>query len=233
MKLFRRSTGIADKHRRLVWQSVSLLLAYPEEAPEGAPGHQDRIALVGRVLDELPPAVAEPLRRCVAGLDGLPVQEAAERYVDTFDLRRRRALFLTYWTDGDTRNRGNAMLQFAHAYREAGTEPPDSEMPDHLAVVLEFGATVDLRSGLALLTRYRAPIALLRDALAQIDSPYAGAIEAVLATVPEPDPETTRREAQRIAQEGPPSESVGMDPYSVTVPVDALAASLRTVGGTR
>ncbi|GAA4807294.1 nitrate reductase molybdenum cofactor assembly chaperone [Tomitella cavernea] len=233
MRLFRRTTGIADSHRRLVWQSVSLLLAYPENDAEGMPGYADRLALVEGVIDDLPPSVAGPLRSCVDGLTGSEVHEAAQRYVETFDLRRRRSLFLTYWTDGDTRNRGNAMLQFADAYREAGVEPPDGELPDHLAVVLEFGATVEFKAGMALLRRYRAPLALLQDALGQMGSPYAGAVEAVLATVPEPDPEQTRREAQRIAQEGPPSESVGLDPYSVTVPVDALAASLRTVGGSR
>ncbi|WP_182347938.1 nitrate reductase molybdenum cofactor assembly chaperone [Tomitella gaofuii] len=233
MRLFRRSTGIADGHRRLVWQSVSLLLAYPEDDAEGMPDYADRLALVAGVLDDLPPSVAGPLRRCVDGLSAVEVHEAAQRYVETFDLRRRRSLFLTYWTDGDTRNRGNAMLQFADAYREAGVEPPDGELPDHLAVVLEFGATVEFKAGMALLTRYRAPLSLLQDALGQMGSPYAGAVEAVLATVPEPDPEQTRREAQRIAQAGPPSESVGLDPYSVTVPVDALAASLRTVGGSR
>ncbi len=236
MRLFRKSAGLADRHRRVVWQAVSLLLEYPDDAAAGeadGPGYARRLELVAGVLGDLPPVVADPLRRTLDGLRGVPVHEAAQRYVETFDLRRRRALFLTYWTDGDTRNRGNAMLAFADAYREAGVEPPDGELPDHLAVVLEFGATVDPEAGLALLTRYRAPLELLRAALEDAGSPFAGALEAVLATVPEPDPEQTQREAQRIAQQGPPSESVGLEPYSVTVPVDALAASLRTVGGPR
>src|SRR5699024_5257793 len=117
--------------------------------------------------------------------------------------------------------------------REAGVEPPDDEVPDHLAVVLEFGATVDTAAGLALLTRFRAPIELLRQALEDYESPYAGALEAVLATVPEQDAGATFREAQRIAGEGPPQESVGLDPYSVTVPVESLTASLHATGGSR
>src|SRR5699024_6375806 len=120
MKLLgRKKAGIADKHRRLVWQSVSLLLAYPEETAGGLQ-YADRLDMVAGVLDELPPAVGEPLERAVDGLAGVDAYEAAKRYVDTFDLRRRRALLLTYWTDGDTRNRGNAMLQFIAAYRESG-----------------------------------------------------------------------------------------------------------------
>lgn len=231
MKLFGgRKTGLGDRQRRLVWQAVSLLLAYPDRTAAGLV-YDERLALVARAVDELPPVAADPLGRAVADLSGIGAYEASKRYVDTFDLRRRRALLLTYWTDGDTRNRGHAMLQFVAAYREAGVEPPDGEVPDHLAVVLEFGATVDTKAGLALLARYRAPLELLRRALADYESPYAGAVEAVLATVPEADDAETEREVRRIAGEGPPQESVGLDPYSVTVPVESLTASLHATGG--
>ena len=60
MKLLgRKKAGIADKHRRLVWQSVSLLLAYPEETAGGLQ-YADRLDMVAGILDELPPAVGEP-----------------------------------------------------------------------------------------------------------------------------------------------------------------------------
>jgi nitrate reductase molybdenum cofactor assembly chaperone len=45
-----------------------------------------------------------------------PMQAAAD-YVDIFDLRRRSTMYLTYWTAGDTRNRGREMHAFAQAYR--------------------------------------------------------------------------------------------------------------------
>lgn len=217
----RRRPTPAARHNRIVWQAAALLLAYPDE------GHTARLDLVEGTLGELPTPLATPLGRAVAGLRALPTEEAATAYVETFDLRRRRALFLTYWTDGDTRNRGNAMLAFAEAYRLSGVEPPTDELPDHLAVVLEFAATVDDKAGLALLTRHRAPIELLRLALTEYDSPYAGVIEAVVATVPEGSSEQTRREALDLARQGPPVEQVGLEPYSVTIPTEQLTASLR------
>ncbi|NLE79360.1 MAG: nitrate reductase molybdenum cofactor assembly chaperone [Rhodococcus sp.] len=224
-KLFGRTPRVTDRHRRLVWQAVSLLLAYPDE------DRAARLALVARVLDELPPNLASPLADAVAGLEASSTQQAAEDYVQTFDLRRRRSLFLTYWTDGDTRNRGNSMLLFANTYRDCGVEPPSDELPDHLAVVLEFGATVDVAGGLALLEKHRVPLELLRCALEEMPSPYAGAVAAVLATVPEPDPAATRLEAQRLAEQGPPAESVGLSPYAVTIPVQDLTAPLRGHAG--
>ena len=72
-------------------------------------------------------------------------------------MRRRATMYLTYWTAGDTRNRGREMLVFATAYRDAGVEPPRAEAPDHLPVVLEFAATVDPETGRRLLTRAPDP----------------------------------------------------------------------------
>ncbi len=57
---------------------------------------------------------------------------AAAQYVETFDMRRRSTMYLTYWTAGDTRNRGREMLAFATAYRDAGVKPPRTEAPDYL-----------------------------------------------------------------------------------------------------
>ncbi|MFD4181781.1 nitrate reductase molybdenum cofactor assembly chaperone [Rhodococcus sp. NPDC058514] len=222
--MFGRAPRVTDRHRKLVWQASSLLLAYPDEE------HEARLALVSRVLGELPAGLAAPLAEAVTGLELLSAHEAAADYVETFDLRRKRSLFLTYWTDGDTRNRGNSMLLFANTYRDCGVEPPEGELPDHLAVVLEFGATVDVAGGLALLARHRAPLELLRLALAEMPSPYVGAVAAVLATVPEPHPDATRLEAQRLAEQGPPAESVGLRPYAVTIPVENVTASLRGPG---
>lgn len=216
----RRARDTAADHRT-VWQCAALLLAYPDES------HGARLDLVESAIGDLPAELREPLAASVAGLRAIPTEEAATAYVETFDLRRKRALFLTYWTDGDTRNRGNAMLTFADTYRRAGVEPPADELPDHLAVVLEFAAGVDAEAGLTLLARHRAPIELLRLALVEYDSPYAGAIAAVVSTVPEGSSEQTRREALDLARQGPPVEQVGLEPYSVTIPTEQLTASLR------
>ena len=205
MRLRRRETDrTAD--RRVIWQAASLLLAYPDEA------WADRLALVRAAIQTLPPAAGEPLQRSVDRLAEQPTIDAAIRYVDTFDWRRRRTLFLTYYTAGDTRGRGVALLEFAQAYRAAGATPPSGELPDHLAVVLEFAATVDSDAGFALLAAHRTPIDLLLDVLRKMDSPYAAAVQAVADTLPAAT-EGDRLAAQRLAMQGPPSEAVGLDPY--------------------
>jgi nitrate reductase molybdenum cofactor assembly chaperone NarJ/NarW len=193
---------------RLVWQAASLLLAYPDD-------HQDsRLDTVDRLLEYITGSAATLLGKTVATLRAHDPMQAASAYVETFDLRRRSTMLLTYWTAGDTRNRGAQMLAFAQAYRDAGVEPPKGEAPDQLPVVLEFAATVDPEAGRRLLADHRVPIDVLRQALADADSPYAPAVTAVCATLPAAGEQDTRR----LLRSGPPTETVGLQPFQLTVP---------------
>lgn len=194
-----------------MWQAAALLLAYPDDQLA------DRLATVEQLRGHLAGRPAELLDATVAALRTADPMRAQIDYVDTFDLKRRCTMYLTYWTAGDTRNRGNHMLAFARAYRGAGVEPPQREAPDYLPVVLEFAATVDPSAGRRLLAGHRVPIDLLRDALEQSRSPYANAVAAVCETLPSPTDAETKR-ALQLAAAGPPTESVGLQPFTLTVP---------------
>ncbi len=207
MKLLKRSRtpALAD---RLVWQCASLLLSYPDGA---------QLAAAEDLLDHVEGAAAEQLSATLAAVRALGPMQAAQDYVATFDMRRRATMYLTYWTAGDTRNRGQAMLAFAQAYRDAGAPAPADEAPDFLPVVLEFAATVDAGVGRRLLTEHRVPLGVLHGVLRDVGSPYASAVAAVLATLPVATDEELRR-AQRLAADGPPAEAVGLQPFTLTVP---------------
>jgi nitrate reductase delta subunit len=196
---------------RLVWQAASLLLAYPDD------GQVERLETVEELLDHISGPQAELLGHTVAALRARDPMTAATEYVETFDMRRRCTMYLTYWTAGDTRNRGREMLAFAGAYRDAGVEPPRKEAPDHLPVVLEFAATVDPEVGRRLLTEHRVPIDVLHAALAEAKSPYQHAVAAVCETLPAATDQEVRR-AERLAKAGPPAEAVGLQPFTLTVP---------------
>ena len=71
--------------------------------------------------------------------------EVQAHYVREFDLGRRHALHLCYWTDGDTRRRGEVLGNFKQAYRQSDIlVDTHGELPDYLPMVLEFAARVDL-----------------------------------------------------------------------------------------
>jgi nitrate reductase molybdenum cofactor assembly chaperone NarJ/NarW len=210
MKLLTRSRGpqLSD---RLVWQAASLLLAYPDERLD------ERLETVETLLAHIDGTAAELLARTLAAVRVADPLTAATEYVETFDMQRRSTMYLTYWTAGDTRNRGREMLAFATAYREAGVTPPTSEAPDHLPVVLEFAATVDPEVGRRLLIEHRVPIDVLSQALTKARSPYAHVVAAVCETLPSVTDQEVQR-ARRLAESGPPAEAVGLQPFTLTVP---------------
>jgi nitrate reductase delta subunit len=193
------------------WQLVSLLLDYPTEELVG------RVPLLTDALGSAPGVVADALQPYLAELQSGDLAAVQADYVDTFDVTRRCALHLTYYTCGDTRRRGVALVQVKQAYRAAGVElDRDDELPDYLPVVLEFGAAHDLDAAWRLLNDYRVGIELLHRALRDRGSRWLGVVEALRLTLPELDGSDERALAALVAQ-GPPEEQVGieLDPYAI------------------
>jgi len=192
------------------WQVVSLLLEYPTEE---LLGHRP---LVADAVADLPSPVREPLARFLTTLGTAPLGQLQRDYVETFDVTRRCCLYLTYFAHGDTRKRGLALVQFKQAYRKAGVEFEAAELPDHLSVVLEFGASYDAETAWRLLNDHRAGIEMLRIALAEKGSPWHDLMLALVATLPELKGEDQDKMLALIAQ-GPPAEEVGLDlqPYAL------------------
>jgi nitrate reductase delta subunit len=202
----RRQAALTDAQLTVAWQAASLLLGYPDEELVG------RLDLIEEAAGRLPERVGEPLRACVVHLRETPLTALEEDYVDTFDNRRRHNLFLTYFAHGDTRKRGMALLRFKQTYLASGFELTDTELPDHLCVVLEYAATVDHEQGRRLILDHRAGLELLRISLTEAGSRWAGAVEAVTATLP-PLRGDEMDAVRRLAIDGPPAEEVGLTPY--------------------
>ncbi|MPY31423.1 nitrate reductase molybdenum cofactor assembly chaperone [Streptomyces adustus] len=131
-------------------------------------------------------------------------------YVRTFDFSGRRCLYLTWWTDGDTRRRGRSLVRFKEIYREHGWEYADTgELPDFLPAVCEFCALTGTDT---LLREHRPALELLRFALTDAESPWADVLRALVATLPGASPRD-RAAAQAMARNGPPREDVGLAPF--------------------
>ncbi|WP_205325822.1 nitrate reductase molybdenum cofactor assembly chaperone [Glycomyces sp. YM15] len=190
----------------VIRQAAAMLLSYPDRA------YFERLPLVRVAVAETEPGEArEALTAFCAYANGKTDLELGAEYVRTFDLKRRRALHLTYYTDGDTRRRGHALARIKEIYAACGWHLDPGELPDHLGVVLEFTARGDAAQGLRLLEAFQPGIELLRAALHDCGSVYAAVLDAVAATLPPSD--EARREATRMAAAGPPVEDVGLDPY--------------------
>jgi nitrate reductase delta subunit len=191
---------------RVVHQIAAWCLSYPD---------QDLLArlplLTDALAEQAPGPQQDRLARLVAYLGSRPLEELEKHYVEVFDLSRKHALYLSYWTDGDTRRRGAVLGAFKQRYRDSGwLVDTGGELTDFLPLVLEYAALADPDDGIALLQEYRASVELLKFALIEADSPYALAVEAICATLPGVSP-ADKQAVHAMAAAGPPSELVGLD----------------------
>ena len=190
------------------YKLCSLLLSYPDE--ELLEARQDLVAAV----DELHSSAAtEAIHRFCAwwcGEDPLLLQQ---HYVETFDLDKRCGLYLSYYGEGDTRQRGVALLWLKRLYRAAGLPLGDtSELPDYLPVMLEFAAAAPDGMGVFALREQRAALELLRLSLRERGTRYAEVLDAICLTLGEPSA-AERARAVKLAAAGPPHEQVGLEPF--------------------
>lgn len=193
----------------LVRAAAAQVLAYPEA---------DLLAQVDVIEEALAPTwAAELFAPVLTHLRSTSLMDAQSFHVQEFDLSRRHALHLTYWTDGDTRRRGDVLAGIKQLYRDSGlVVDTGGELVDYLPMVCEF-AVADPERGTELLVRYRASVELLGMGCADDDLPHAGVIEAICRTIPGSRP-TNRAEIQAAARAAMPTETVGLEPAYIGWP---------------
>lgn len=190
-----------------VLQAASLLLQYPDRA------WRANLPIITEALQLLPHgAPRDELLAFVDDARHRSATELEEHYVQVFDRKRKCCLHLTWWTDGETRRRGLSLARFKALYRTHGFELQNGELPDFLPVVLEFAARGDVTLGLQLLQEHRPAVELLRLALLDVNTPYAGVLTGLCALLPGVSP-ADEAAAIALARNGPPGESVGLTPY--------------------
>jgi nitrate reductase molybdenum cofactor assembly chaperone NarJ/NarW len=201
---------VKARHRdstRVVRQAASVCLGYPERDVIATSG------LLRTALADDAPRQADSFQPLLAFWDSEEPSTIQTHYVDVFDLSRKHSLYLSYWTDGDTRRRGEVLATFKQRYRRSGfLVDTGGELADYLPMVLEYAAIVDPVDGTALLQEYRSSVELLRLALEERGTPYAGVLTAVCSTLPGPSP-ADRKAVMAMAAAGPPTETVGLEPY--------------------
>ena len=200
-----------DRHRAAIatiHELCSLLRQYPDQEL------LDARAELSRAVPELPtsPALTALERFCSWWGSGGPLA-LQQHYVETFDLDKRCGLYLSFYGEGDRRERGSALLRLKRLYRAAGLPLEGTELPDYLPVMLEFAECAPDGRGAIVLREHRPALELLRAALRERGTPYADVLDVVCVTVGQPSGADRARVAQ-LATAGPPSELVGLEPIS-------------------
>jgi nitrate reductase delta subunit len=186
---------------------LSLLLAYPtEEMRTAAPE-------LTSALDEegLLPA---RLRRSVAVLiDELATRDLydlQERYGLLFDRTRSLSLHLFEHIHGESRDRGQAMLDLMALYESHGLAIEAKELPDYLPLFLEFLSTRPLGEARTLLAQPLHILAALRQRLGKRRSAYDAVFRA-LEHIAEGKPEAEALAALLGEPEDDPNDLEALD----------------------
>ncbi len=217
-------------------RALAALLSYPTVELLAASG-EIRAALDREAL--LPAAERRALDRLIGELERGDLYDLQERYGLLFDRTRSLSLHLFEHVHGESRDRGQAMVDLLKLYEENGYSPVASELPDFLPLFLEYASTREPKAALALIGQPAHVVAALRERLAKRASSYEAVMAALLALSrarldeatlaalrAEPDPEPDDLDALDAAwvdQE----VTFGPGTAAASCPVDRMATRLR------
>ncbi len=156
---------------------ISRLLEYPDAALWQ---HQQELRDALAEGEALNLHQAAQLNDFIAVLCGRDLLDAQASYSELFDRGRATSLLLFEHVHGESRDRGQAMVNLMGQYEQAGMEIDSRELPDHLPLYLEYLSqriAAEARGGL----QDVAPIlALLSARLKQRESDYAALFDVLL-----------------------------------------------------
>jgi nitrate reductase molybdenum cofactor assembly chaperone NarJ/NarW len=187
---------------------LALLLDYPDERLLAG---RDEVERALELLEPSPRRAA--LASFVTWLYATDRFALEQEYVASFDFSKRTTLHLSFYTFGDRRQRGMAMLALKQRFAAAGLPLVDGALPDYLPAVLEFAALAPGDAGDEVLARLRAGIEVVRAGLHDAGSAYALLLDALVAGLPKLGRDE-RAKLERLAAEGPPTELVGLEPFA-------------------
>jgi nitrate reductase delta subunit len=157
---------------------LGLLLSYPR--PEWLAYLDDFKALL---LEEsfLPNKQLKSLVVFIDDLKATDVFSAQEEYVSTFDRGRSHCLHLFEHIHGESRDRGQALVNLLDAYEEKGFFIDQAELPDFIPLFLEFLSLCPVNEAVALLGEPIDVMATIGTRLHKRDSSYAVLFDALVA----------------------------------------------------
>ena len=160
------------------YQAISLLMAYPEAATHAA---LPELAEAIRAEGLLPPAQEAELIGFISELAKTDLMDLQADYVALFDRGRAVSLHLFEHVHGESRDRGQAMVDLIELYAAQGLALDAHELPDYLPLFLEFLAQLPADQARAQLAECTHIVALLGARLAERGSAYHVLFDALEA----------------------------------------------------
>ncbi|MEB8213483.1 nitrate reductase molybdenum cofactor assembly chaperone [Raoultella ornithinolytica] len=156
---------------------VSRLLEYPDA---DLWQHQNELFDVLATSEKLEKADAQALGVFLRDLTAQDLLDAQAAYSELFDRGRATSLLLFEHVHGESRDRGQAMVDLLNQYEQHGLVLDSRELPDHLPLYLEYLAQLPESEAIGGLQDIAPILALLCARLQQRESRYAVLFEQLL-----------------------------------------------------
>jgi nitrate reductase delta subunit len=209
---------------KLTLRALAALLGYPSE------DLQANIGEVAQAIREEGLLRRPDQRRLQPLLDRLGREDLLELqsdYSELFDRSRSLSLHLFEHVHGDSRERGQAMIDLGHQYLESGFFLEGSELPDFVPVFLEYASCLPLAQARETLAQPVHVFAALAERLDKRGSDYGAIFHALVSVA------GVRPDAEAVAQveENTPAVDRSIDEEWEEAPVSFSTAATHEMGG--
>ena len=186
---------------KMTLRAIAALLGYPSEELQAHAGEIRRALRDEAALPAAQLGALEPLLDRFESEDLLDLQAD---YSELFDRSRSLSLHLFEHVHGDSRERGQAMIDLGEQYLQRGFFLAVSELPDFLPVFLEFASCLPPAEAREMVGQPVHVFAALAERLDKRESPYAALFHALVAAAGvRPDVEALAELEEREPDEDP------------------------------
>lgn len=199
----------------LTFKVLAMLLSYPEADLQAA-ADEMTAAIEAEALLVTPHR--EAVRRFITEMGEGDLLDLQSRYVDLFDRSRALSLHLFEHVHGESRDRGQAMVDLRALYERHGLAVTPRELPDFLPLFLEFLSLLPIDEARGHLAETAHIVTALWERMASHDSNYAGVLRAV-ASLAGTAPERQAVEAVKTAAEAAARDEATPDSTWAEAPV--------------
>ena len=203
------------------FKAVGALLDYPTVELQAAADEIEQALAEERAL---PAVELDGVRAFIERLRRSDIMDLQEYWIGLFDRSKRLALHLYEHSYGESRDRGQAMVNLALTYRMNGFELNAAEMPDYLPLFLEFLSVIPEVHARRYLTDAIEIIEALRVRLEERDSTYAALLSA-LVTLASRHADEGEVEAILASEPDDPRDFEELDAEWAEQPVEFTAGS--------
>jgi nitrate reductase delta subunit len=206
-------------------RALAALLSYPSDELKA------NIADVAAAIQGEPALAAldrqrlEPLLRSFAEGDLLDLQAT---YSELFDRSRSLSLHLFEHVHGDSRERGQAMIDLGQQYLQSGFFLEASELPDFVPVFLEYASCLPPSEAREMIGQPAHVFAALAERLDKRQSTYAGIFHCLVSLA---DARVGAEQLAEIDGNTPPEDPADIDVEWEEAPVSFMSAGAHEMGG--